>query len=100
MIEELRRRSWVPDIEMVADQLVDDFLKNPPDGNQGALDCLSTLLSWQETASDHGEKFEENDYISLVQELAWRCAHQIAEAGYIVTHDGTTGIPDDEETSS
>ena len=67
----MRRRSWVPDIRAIADQLVEDFRTGGDDG-QGFMDILATLQSWQETAQSHGDEFREDDWIALVHELVRR----------------------------
>lgn len=33
---------------------------------------FSTMVSWIATAKDHGEEFQEDDWIALVQELGRR----------------------------
>lgn len=80
---EMERRSWVPDIEVIADQLIEDYRSAAwevegigPTGkvNAGDLDALGTVESWQATARDHDEEFTEDDWVALVQELARRAA--------------------------
>ena len=67
-----QRRGWVPDVRMIADQLIEDYRCQIE--VQGNLDALGTMTSWQATATDHGEEFTEDDWMALVQELARRCA--------------------------
>jgi hypothetical protein len=83
---ELQRRNWVPDVAVIADQLVADYRSatfsveglgpNPGKGTipEGALDAIGTMASWFATAKGHGEEFTEDDWIALVQELAQRAA--------------------------
>jgi hypothetical protein len=77
----LERRKWVPDIKMIADQLIEDYRNSTwsveglsPDRviYEGENDSLSTLVSWINTAHDHDEEFQEDDWIALAQELAKR----------------------------
>jgi hypothetical protein len=42
--------------------------------SEGDADAVSTMASWIATAKDHGEEFQEDDWIALVQELARRVA--------------------------
>ena len=42
--------------------------------SQGDNDSIGTIASWQATARNHGEEFTENDWVTLVQELARRAA--------------------------
>jgi hypothetical protein len=60
----------MPNIKMIADELIMGYR----DGGeyQGGADALHTLKSWMDTAADHGEKFTEDDWVTLVQELARR----------------------------
>jgi hypothetical protein len=76
---------WVPDIKMIADQLIADYRSEPwgveglgAEGTVrgGDLDAIGTMASWFATAKDHGEEFTEDDWIALVQELAGRAAGQ------------------------
>jgi hypothetical protein len=67
---ELQRRKWVPDINMIADQLIRDF--STEDEGQGSLDINSTLDSWQATAQFHGDQLTEDDWGALVKELVRR----------------------------
>jgi hypothetical protein len=67
----LKRRKWVPNINEIADQLVDDFRK-ARDESEGSLDVLASLHSWQETAQFHGDEFTEDDWTALVEELVRR----------------------------
>jgi hypothetical protein len=68
----VERRSWVPDVKMLADQLIADYR----DGGeiQGANDAMETFVSWRETARLDGGEFTEDDWVTLAQELARRCA--------------------------
>jgi hypothetical protein len=90
----MERRKWVPDVEMIADQLVMDYVDADPRPversrlDQGAIDAyrsqgwndaLGTIVSWQQTAADHGEEFIEDDWIELVQELAYRLSLAVRE---------------------
>jgi len=67
----LQRRNWVPDVNMIADQLIEDYRVGGED--QGFNDAVGTITSWLATAKDHGEEFQEDDWIALVWELARRC---------------------------
>jgi hypothetical protein len=75
------RRKWVPDVKMIADQLIEDYrtatwaMETGQMGvSQGDNDSLGTLASWLATAKDHGEELQEDDWIALVRELARRAA--------------------------
>ena len=68
-----RRRTWVPDPTVISDQLIEDY-RSAERKDEGDLDALSTMESWQTTARDHGEQFTEDDWLILVQELARRAA--------------------------
>src|ERR1700746_1789944 len=75
------RRKWGPDVKMIADQLIEDYRTAPwametgqMGDSQGDNDSLGTLASWLATAKDHGEEFQEDDWIALVRELARRAA--------------------------
>jgi hypothetical protein len=77
----MKRRTWVPDVKLIADQLITDYrhatwaLETGQMGvSQGDNDALGTIASWQATARDHGEEFTENDWVALMQELARRAA--------------------------
>jgi hypothetical protein len=65
-------RKWVPDIETIADELVEDYSQPrwPVEWCDG--DAVFTMESWAATAQRHGETFTEDDWIALVQELAKR----------------------------
>ncbi|MGO9032234.1 hypothetical protein [Mycobacterium sp.] len=67
------RRGWVPPVRVIADQLIADY-RGAAIEEAGNLDAGHTIKSWQETAADHGERFTEDDWVTLVQELARRCA--------------------------
>ena len=80
---ELERKKWVPDVKIIADQLIEDYSSATwaveglgPSGmvSEGDSDALGTIISWQATARDHDEEFTEDDWIALVQELARRAA--------------------------
>jgi hypothetical protein len=66
-------RQWEPDIGMIADQLIADA-RDETKRLQGFADGLSTLQSWRAHARAHGDDLNENDLVSLVLELADRCA--------------------------
>jgi hypothetical protein len=78
------RRTWVPDVKMIADQLIDDYRTETwaAEGiggpgsyvSEGDADAVGTMASWIATAKDHGEEFQEDDWIALAQELARRVA--------------------------
>ena len=77
----MKRRAWVPDVKLIADQLINDYrtatwaMETGQMGvSQGDNDSLGTVASWQAAARDHGEEFTENDWVALVQELARRAA--------------------------
>jgi hypothetical protein len=81
----VERRSWVPDVAMIADQLIEDYRTETwgvegigPDGrvSEGDSDAVGTMASWIAAAKDHGEEFQEDDWIALVQELARRAARR------------------------
>ncbi|MGO9155343.1 hypothetical protein [Mycobacterium sp.] len=83
-MSKLQRRKWVPDVRMIADQLIADYrsatfsvegIGGPGERiPEGDLDAIGTMASWLATAADHGEEFQEDDWICLVQELASRAA--------------------------
>jgi hypothetical protein len=56
-------------VRLIADQLIADY-RNATHEGEGPLDALGTIASWQATAADYGEEFQEDDWVSLVQELA------------------------------
>jgi hypothetical protein len=68
---ELRPRKWVPPINVIADQLVEDGRTATSEGEL-SMDITRSLGSWQETARDHGEEFTEDDWFALVEELVRR----------------------------
>jgi hypothetical protein len=77
----MKRRAWVPDVKLIADQLILDYrtatwaMETGQMGvSQGDNDSIGTIASWQATARDHGEEFTEDDWVTLVQELARRAA--------------------------
>jgi len=77
----MKRKTWVPDVKLIADQLIEDYrtatwaMESGQMGvSQGDNDSLGTIASWPATARDHGEEFTENDWVALVQELARRAA--------------------------
>lgn len=77
----MKRRTWVPDVRLIADQLITGYrtatwaMETGQMGvSQGDNDSLGTIASWQATARDRGEEFTENDWVALVQELARRAA--------------------------
>jgi hypothetical protein len=77
----MKRRAWVPDVKLIADQLIKDYrtakwaMETGQMGvSQGDNDSLGTIASWQATARDHGQEFTGNDWVALVQELARRAA--------------------------
>ncbi len=81
MTDHLQRRQWVPDVRVIADQLIADYrTAGPPDVfgeccvEDSDNDALGTMASWLATAADHGEEFQEDDWIALVQVLAGRAA--------------------------
>ena len=89
------RRKWVPDVKMIADQLIEDYrtatwaMETGQMGvSQGDNDSLGTLASWLATAKDHGEEFQEDDWIALVRERARREDHDgaIPLMGAVIDH--------------
>jgi len=76
------RRNWVPNIEEMARQLVEDFRDergamesgsfSAPGhiAGEGDSDALSTLASWEQTAADHGEEITTDDLHVLILLLA------------------------------
>jgi hypothetical protein len=77
----MKRKAWVPDVKLIADQLIADYrtatwaMETGQMGvSQGDNDSLGTIASWQTKARDHGEEFTENSWVALVQELARRAA--------------------------
>jgi hypothetical protein len=77
----MKRKTWVPDVKLIADQLITDYraatwaMETGQMGvSQGDNDSVGTIASWQATARDHGQEFTENDWVALVQELARRAA--------------------------
>jgi hypothetical protein len=77
----MKPRTWVPDVKLIADQLIEDYrtatwaMETGQMGfSQGDNDSVGTIALWQATARDHGEEFTENDWVALVQELARRAA--------------------------
>jgi hypothetical protein len=85
----IERRKWVPDIKMIADQLVEDYRSSTwsveglgPDAvHEGDSDAVGTMASHIATAKDHGEDFTEDDWIALMQELAKRVAFGADDPG-------------------
>jgi hypothetical protein len=72
----MQRRNWVPDVVVIADQIVADYRDDEDEASfQGDLDAIATMESWQATAQDHGDEFREDDWLALVQELARRVAY-------------------------
>jgi hypothetical protein len=69
----MQRRQWVPDVAMIADQLIEDYRNQEQDG-QGDLDALATMEQHQGIARGFGDDFRELDWLALVQELARRAA--------------------------
>ena len=67
----IQRRNWVPDVRVIADQLVEDFVKGGDPGH-GFMDIVGSLQSWQQTAEFHGDEFTEDDWIALVHDLVSR----------------------------
>jgi hypothetical protein len=65
----MRRRAWVPDIEQMAQQLIEDY-RGAESPSEGDLDALGTTASWQEIARDRGEEITEDDLVTLIQRLA------------------------------
>jgi hypothetical protein len=72
MTQPIEERHWVPDPDAIADQLIEGFRKHGPD--DGNLEAIATLDSWQSSARFHGDDFTQDDWIALVQELSWRAA--------------------------
>ncbi|MFM8598146.1 MAG: hypothetical protein ACKOB8_03970, partial [Mycobacterium sp.] len=72
VVSSMEERPWVSDPDAIADQLIRDYRDGGPD--QGNLDAVATMISWINTASFHGSEFTEDDWITLVQELARRAA--------------------------
>lgn len=68
----MKERLWTPDPAVIADQLIKGYRKSGPD--DGNLEAIATLDSWHSSARFHDDKFTQDDWIALVQELSWRAA--------------------------
>jgi hypothetical protein len=73
----LERRKWVPDVKMIADQLVEDYRSGtwsverlgPGVVHRGDDGAVGTLGSWFDVARFHGEELQEDPAnSSLVRE--------------------------------
>jgi hypothetical protein len=77
-----QRRAWVPNVNMVADQLIQDYRSyieqfGPDDGAaHGNVETLKTMEHWQGIARANGDDFRELDWLALVSELTRRAAEQ------------------------
>lgn len=69
----MQRREWVPDINLMAEQLIED-VGRAEDDSVGGLDAVGTFAAWQHSASDHGEEIQEDDYQALAILLARKAA--------------------------
>lgn len=82
----MQRRNWVPDVEIVADQLIENYRSAAPsvgrlgrDPSQeavveGDVDAINTMTSWIARAEEHGGDWRKDDWFALVQLLAKRAA--------------------------
>lgn len=77
-----RRTNWVPDLEAVADELIENYLsagERGPEPTQdavikGDVDAINTMTSWLARAEEQGYEWQEDDWFALVQVLAKRAA--------------------------
>ncbi|HSS23983.1 MAG TPA: hypothetical protein VLL82_06185 [Mycobacterium sp.] len=92
----MKPRNWVPDITVIAEQLISDYIDaimslGGPDAiatmpgadlievmAQADLDAIGTMESWRGTALAHGDEFTEDDWLELVRVLAKRAAWALA----------------------
>ncbi|MFD3399440.1 hypothetical protein ACFWUU_02110 [Kribbella sp. NPDC058693] len=70
---ELSRRSWVPDIELMAQQLIAD-VRTAETEYEGNLDAVGTFNVFEQVAAAAGEELQPDDYQSLAILLARMCA--------------------------
>ncbi len=82
----MQRRNWVPDVEIVADQLIGNYrsgalsVGGPESGPtreaviEGDVEGINTMTSWIARAEEHGGQWQEDDWFALVQVLAKRAA--------------------------
>ncbi|MDC8980969.1 hypothetical protein PR370_07315 [Mycobacterium marinum] len=71
-------RNWEPDILGIAERIVrgyrDAVAKTDSDYEARSLgnrDTADTMQALKVTAQDHGDDFTEDDWLELVQHLAW-----------------------------
>jgi hypothetical protein len=76
----VKRREWLPDVKIIADQLIEDYRSSTwtvegigPDGSVSEGDS-DAMASWLAKARKHCEEFQDDDWIALVQELTRRAA--------------------------
>jgi hypothetical protein len=70
----MSKRGWVPDIERLAEQLVED-VRNA-DKQSGFLDAVGTFASWEGMAAERGEEITTDDYQALCIRLAQMYVNQ------------------------
>ena len=82
----MQRRNWVPDVEVVADQLIANYRSGALSvGEPGAepskdaviegdAEAINTMTSWIANAEEQGDDWREEDWFALVQALAKRAA--------------------------
>ena len=82
----MQRRTWVPDVEVVADQLIENYCSathsaagpgaDPDQATvvEGDVEAINTMTAWIARAEEQGEEWREDDWFALVQVLAKRAA--------------------------
>lgn len=86
----MERRQWVPDVQLMAEQIVEDMRAEDsalqglgPDPEelhgQGSSDVIGTLASWEQTAKFHGDEITRDDLYALIIRLARMAAGRTAD---------------------
>ena len=78
----MQRMNWVPDIEVVADELIENYRSAGGPGAdpnretviEGDADAINMMTSWIAKAEEQGDDWREDDWFALVQVLAKRAA--------------------------
>jgi hypothetical protein len=93
----MQRRNWVSDVEIVADQLIENYRSatlgvGGPGADptretviEGDVEAINTMTSWIAKAEQHGGEWQEDDWFALVQVLAKRAAwprHPVVHSEY------------------
>jgi hypothetical protein len=71
--EGMQRRKWIPDPVVIADELITVY-RNADTDDDGDLDAISTMTTWQGITQASAEEFTVDDWLAVVQELARRAA--------------------------